>query len=117
MPAKSKLRSLTARLTSLACAMGLEKFQQFNKKLRLLPRVHVIAVTDHDHARLRMEFLEDFDAGASRIIGANQRQRRRRDSCDLGVGQLQTWSPLDQNQSLRSRVCRPGVCPTARCRI
>jgi hypothetical protein len=44
----------------------------------------------HEHARFGMEFLEGFDAGVSRIIGANQRQRRRRDSCDLGVGQFQT---------------------------
>ena len=70
--------------------MGFEKRQQFNKKLRLLPRVHVIAVGDYDHARFGMEFLEGFDAGASRIVGADQCQRRRRDSCDLGVSQLQT---------------------------
>ena len=59
--------------TSFARAMGFEKLQKFEAKLRLLPRVHVNAVGDDDHARLGMEFLEGFGAGASRIIGADQR--------------------------------------------
>ena len=81
MKVKSKRTGMfdkTLRPNFTTGAMGFEKRQQFNEKLGFLPRVQVIAAGDHDHVRFGMEFLEGFDAGAGRIIGANQRQRRRR---------------------------------------